>query len=231
MTSPPFPIIGMVLFPNFTQLDLTGPFEVFGRIPNARVVAVAAGLGAVTSDTGLRVLPDVSFADAPACDVICVPGGPGVNQMLEDDALLGFLRAQGEHARYVTSVCTGSLLLGAAGLLGGYRASTHWLSMDLLALFGAVPVRERVVIDRNRITGGGVTAGIDFGLVVAAAIAGDEVAQQIQLMLEYDPAPPFDAGSPLRAPAEVVAAVRRQGAQYLDARTVLATRAALRLPR
>ncbi|MSR02596.1 MAG: DJ-1/PfpI family protein [Gemmatimonadetes bacterium] len=231
MTSPPFPIIGMVLFPNFTQLDLTGPFEIFGRIPNARVVAVAAGLGAVTSDTGLRVLPDVSFADAPACDVICVPGGPGVNQMLEDDALLGFLRAQGEHARYVTSVCTGSLLLGAAGLLGGYRASTHWLSMDLLALFGAVPVRERVVIDRNRITGGGVTAGIDFGLVVAAAIAGDEVAQQIQLMLEYDPAPPFDAGSPLRAPAEVVAAVRRQGAQYLDARTVLATRAALRLPR
>lgn len=231
MTSPPFPIIGMVLFPNFTQLDLTGPFEVFGRIPNARVVAVAAGLGAVTSDTGLRVLPDVSFADAPACDVICVPGGPGVNQMLEDDALLGFLRAQGEHARYVTSVCTGSLLLGAAGLLGGYRASTHWLSMDLLALFGAVPVRERVVIDRNRITGGGVTAGIDFGLVVAAAIAGDEVAQQIQLMLEYDPAPPFDAGSPLRAPAEVVAAVRRQGAHYLDARTVLATRAALRLPR
>ncbi len=231
MTSPPFPIIGMVLFPNFTHLDLTGPFEVFGRIPNARVVAVAAGLGAVTSDTGLRVLPDVSFADAPACDVICVPGGPGVNQMLEDDALLGFLRAQGEHARYVTSVCTGSLLLGAAGLLRGYRASTHWLSMDLLALFGAVPVRERVVIDRNRITGGGVTAGIDFGLVVAAAIAGDEVAQQIQLMLEYDPAPPFDAGSPLRAPAEVVAAVRRQGAQYLDARTVIATRAALRLPR
>ncbi len=231
MTSPPFPIIGMVLFPNFTHLDLTGPFEVFGRIPNARVVAVAAGLGAVTSDTGLRVLPDVSFADAPACDVICVPGGPGVNQMLEDDALLGFLRAQGEHARYVTSVCTGSLLLGAAGLLRGYRASTHWLSMDLLALFGAVPVRERVVIDRNRITGGGVTAGIDFGLVVAAAIAGDEVAQQIQLMLEYDPAPPFDAGSPLRAPALVVAAVRRQGAQYLDARTVIATRAALRLPR
>lgn len=231
MTSLSSPVIGMVLFPNFTHLDLTGPFEVFGRIPKARVVAVAAGLEAVTSDTGLRVLPDVSFAAAPACDVLCVPGGPGVNPMLEDDDLLGFLKAQAEQARYVTSVCTGSLLLGAAGLLRGYRASTHWLSMDLLALFGAVPVRERVVIDRNRITGGGVTAGIDFGLVVAAAIAGDEVAQQIQLMLEYDPAPPFDAGSPLRAPAEVVAAVRRQGAQYLDARTVIAARAAARLPR
>ncbi len=230
MTLPSSTIFGMVLFPNFTHLDLTGPFEVFGRVPNARVVAVAADLGPVTSDTGLRVMADVTFAEAPACDVICVPGGPGVNPMLEDDAFLGFLRAQGERARYVTSVCTGSLLLGAAGLLRGYRASTHWLSMDLLALFGAVPIQERVVIDRNRITGGGVTAGIDFGLVVAAAIAGDEVAQRIQLMLEYDPAPPFDSGSPLRAPAAVVAAVRRQGAQYLDARAVIAARAAARLP-
>ena len=151
--------------------------------------------------------------------------------MLEDEALLGFLRTQGQHAAYLTSVCTGSLLLGAAGLLRGYRASTHWMSMDLLALFGAIPVRERVVIDRNRITGGGVTAGIDFGLVVAAKLAGDEVAQRIQLMLEYDPAPPFDAGSPLRATPEVVAAVREQGAKYLDVRRQIAARAALRLPR
>lgn len=221
--------IGMVLFPNFTHLDLTGPFEVFGRIPDARVVAVAAGLGLVTSDTGLHVAPDVSFADAPAFDVICVPGGPGVNPMLEDEVLLGFLRAQGHRAAYLTSVCTGALLLGAAGLLQGYRATTHWLSMDLLALFGAIPVRERVVIDRNRITGGGVTAGIDFGLVVAAKLAGDDVAQRIQLMMEYDPAPPFDAGSPLRAAPEVVAAVREQGAKYLDARREIAARAAGRL--
>lgn len=221
--------IGMVLFPNFTHLDLTGPFEVFGRIPDARVVAVAADLGLVTSDTGLHVKPDVSFADAPAFDVICVPGGPGVNPMLEDEALLGFLRAQGQKAAYLTSVCTGALLLGAAGLLQGYRATTHWLSMDLLALFGAIPVRERVVIDRNRITGGGVTAGIDFGLVVAAKLAGDAVAQRIQLMMEYDPAPPFDAGSPLRAAPEVVAAVREQGAKYLDARREIAARAAGRL--
>lgn len=231
MTQYAAPDIGMILFPNFTHLDLTGPFEVLGRIPGARVVAVAADLGLVTSDTGLRIAPDLSFADAPAFDVICVPGGPGVNPMLEDEALLGFLRAQGQHAAYLTSVCTGSLLLGAAGLLRGYRASTHWMSMDLLALFGAIPVRERVVIDRNRITGGGVTAGIDFGLVVAAKLAGDEVAQRIQLMLEYDPAPPFDAGSPLRATPEVVAAVREQGATYLNARRHIAARAALRLPR
>lgn len=221
--------IGMILFPNLTHLDLTGPFEVFGRIPNARVLAVAADLELVTSDTGLRVAPDISFADAPAFDVICVPGGPGVNQMLENEAFLGFLRTQGRHAAYLTSVCTGALLLGAAGLLDGYRATTHWLSMDLLALFGAIPVRERVVIDRNRITGGGVTAGIDFGLVVAAELAGSEVAQRIQLMMEYDPAPPFDAGSPLRATPAVVAAVREQGAEYLDARREIAARAGARV--
>lgn len=230
MTEPSSLAIGMVLFPNFTHLDLTGPFEVFGRIPNARVVAVAADLGLVTSDTGLRIAPDVTIADAPAFDVICVPGGPGVNQMLEDEALLGFLRTQGRQAAYLTSVCTGALLLGAAGLLQGYRATTHWLSMDLLPLFGAIPVRERVVIDRNRITGGGVTAGIDFGLVVAAELAGDDVAQRIQLMMEYDPAPPFDAGSPLRATPAVVAAVREQGAKYLDARREIAARAGARVP-
>ena len=231
MTERPSLAIGMVLFPSFTHLDFTGPFEVFGRVPNVRVVAVAADLGAVTSDTGLHIVPDVSFAEAPAFDVICVPGGPGVNAMLEDDTLLEFLRVQGQRARYITSVCTGSLLLGAAGLLRGYRAATHWMSIDLLGLFGAIPIRERVVVDRNRITGGGVTAGIDFGLVVAAELAGVEVAERIQLMLEYDPAPPFDAGSPLRAAPEVVAAVREQGAKYLDARREIATRAAARLPR
>ena len=220
---------GMVLFPDFTQLDLTGPFEVFGRIPNARVVAVAADRAVVTSDTGLRLVPDASFVDAPAFDVICVPGGPGVNRMLEDETLLAFLRVQAPRAKYVTSVCTGSLLLGAAGLLRGYRASTHWMSIDLLALFGAIPVRERVVIDRNRITGGGVTAGIDFALVVAAELAGADVAKRIQLMLEYDPAPPFDAGSPLRASPELVAAVREQGAHYLDARREIAARVAAQL--
>ena len=221
----------MVLFPNLTHLDLTGPFEVLGRVPNARIVAIGADLAAVTSDTGLRIVPDVAFGSAPACDVICVPGGPGVNEMLEDERLLEFLQTQGGQAAYVTSVCTGSLLLGAAGLLTGYRAATHWMSMDLLPLFGAIPVAERVVIDRNRITGGGVTAGIDFGLVLAAELAGQDVARRIQLMLEYDPAPPFDAGSPLRAAPEEVAAVRAAGARYLTARREIATRAAARLVR
>jgi cyclohexyl-isocyanide hydratase len=221
--------IGMVLFPNFTHLDLTGPFEVFGRLPSARVFAVAAEEGVVSSDTGLNVVPDLRFDEAPEFDLICVPGGPGVNQMLEDEIFLGFLREQGAHAKYVTSVCSGSLLLGAAGLLKGYRAATHWLSMDFLPLFGAIPVAERVVVDRNRITGGGVTAGIDFGLVVAAAIAGEETAQKIQLMLEYNPAPPFNAGSPTTADPSVVEAVRAQGAKYLDARREIARRAAARI--
>jgi cyclohexyl-isocyanide hydratase len=221
--------IGMVLYPDFTHLDMTGPFEVFGRMPEARVLALAATSDPVKSDTGLRILPDATFDEAPALDVICVPGGPGVNGRLEDEAFLGFLRRQGERARWVTSVCSGSLLLGAAGLLKGYRAATHWLSMDFLPLFGAIPVRERVVVDRNRITGGGVTAGIDFGLVVAAELRGAEVAKRIQLMMEYDPAPPFRCGSPETAEPEIVDAVRRQGARYLDARWEVAKRAAARV--
>jgi cyclohexyl-isocyanide hydratase len=221
--------IGMVLYPDFTHLDMTGPFEVFGRMPETRVLALAASRDPVKSDTGLRILPDATFDEAPALDVICVPGGPGVNGRLEDEAFLGFLRRQGERARWVTSVCSGSLLLGAAGLLSGYRAATHWLSMDFLPLFGAIPVRERVVVDRNRITGGGVTAGIDFGLVVAAELRGAEVAKRIQLMMEYDPAPPFRCGSPETAEPGIVDAVRRQGARYLDARWEVAKRAAARV--
>jgi cyclohexyl-isocyanide hydratase len=218
--------IGLILFPDFTHLDLTGPFEVFGRIPGARVVALAATADPVRSDTGLRILPDRTLAEAPPLDVLCVPGGTGVNGRLEDSTMLEFLAASGEGARYVTSVCSGSLLLGAAGLLRGYRAATHWLSMDFLPLFGAIPVEERVVVDRNRITGGGVTAGIDFGLVLAARLAGDAVAQRIQLMLEYNPAPPFRAGHPSVADPEIVAAVRAQGSAYIDARWTLARRAA-----
>ena len=221
--------IGMVLFPDFTHLDLTGPFEVFGRIPGARVRAVAASTAPVTSDTGLHMVPDLTLAESPQFDVVCVPGGPGINAMLEDRELLDWLVAQAKGARYLTSVCSGALILGAAGLLRGYRAATHWLSMDFLPLFGATPVAERVVVDRNRITGGGVTAGIDFGLVVAARLTDDATAQRIQLMMEYDPAPPFDAGSPDRADPAIVQAVRVQGATYLDARREIARRAAARL--
>jgi cyclohexyl-isocyanide hydratase len=221
--------VGMVMYPGFTQLDFTGPFEVFARLPGATVRAVAGRAEPIASDSGLRLIPDLSLEEASGFDVLCVPGGPGVNRMLEDERFLERLTALGADSRYVTSVCSGSLLLGAAGLLRGYRATSHWLSIDLLPLFGAIPVRERVVVDRNRITGGGVTAGIDFGLRVGAELFGEEAARRVQLMLEYDPQPPFDAGSPDRAPAATVEAVRRQGAAYLDERWEIAKRAAQRL--
>jgi len=200
--------IGMLLFPGLTQLDLTGPYEVFSRMPGARTHLLWKTLDPVRSERGLALVPDLRLSDCPPLDVIFVPGGPGVGALLEDDEVLGFLSARGAEARHVTAVCTGALVLAAAGLLEGYRATTHWLSLDLLPLFGVTAVAERVVIDRNRITGGGVTAGIDFALVLAAELLGPAAAQEIQLLLEYDPRPPFEAGSPRAAPADLVARVR-----------------------
>lgn len=199
--------IGMILFPRLTQLDLTGPYEVFAKMPNTRIVLAAASRDPVISEHGLAIVPDTPFSEAPPFDLLFVPGGSGVNAMLDDDAFLAFLRRQGKQAQYVTAVCTGSLLLGAAGLLRGYRASTHWLSMDLLPLVGAEPVADRVVIDRNRITGGGVTAGIDMALVVISLLHGEQVAREVQLMLEYDPAPPYQSGSPRTADTATVEAI------------------------
>jgi cyclohexyl-isocyanide hydratase len=219
----------MVLFPNLTQLDLTGPCEVFVRMPNTTVGLVAESLAPVRSERGLTITPDTTFAQALQFDLICVPGGVGINPMLEHEPLLGFLRDQSQHARYVTSVCTGALLLGAAGLLQGYRATTHWRSLDLLEPLGAHPLDARVVVDGNRITGGGVTAGIDFGLTVAADVCGAEVAQQIQLTMEYNPAPPFSSGSPGTADAAVVARVREATRGVYDQRRALVERAAERL--
>ena len=223
------PTVGMVLFPNVTQLDLTGPYEVFVRLPGMKVCLVAASPTPVRSERGLTISPDATFENAPALDIICVPGGPGVDALMEDEVALQFLRARAPGARYVTSVCTGALVLGAAGLLQGYRATTHWLSRDLLALFGAEPADERVVIDRNRITGGGVTAGIDFGLTVAAEIFGPPVAQEVQLMLEYSPAPPFSSGSPQTAPPGIVQGVIDARASAQARRRAIAERAAARL--
>lgn len=219
----------MVLFPSLTQLDLTGAYEVLARMPNARVLLIAATMDPVRSELGLTITPDATFANAPALDILCVPGGWGVNDQLEDDEMLGFLRTQGAGARYVTSVCSGALLLGAAGLLRGYRATTHWQSLDLLPLFGAEPVDERVVVDRNRITGGGVTAGIDFGLVLAAELFGDTVAQEVQLAIEYRPAPPFDSGSPDGAPRDVLETVTLRSREVLARRREIVERAARRL--
>jgi cyclohexyl-isocyanide hydratase len=221
--------VGIVLFPNVTQLDVTGPYEILARMPTTQVHLVAATLAAVRSEHGLTILPDVTFDTAPALDVICVPGGIGVNLAMEDEALLRFLQNQARYARYVTSVCTGALVLGAAGLLQGYRATTHRLTLDLLPLFGADPVDERIVIDRNRITGAGVTAGIDFGLVIASALFDAAVAQEIQLMTEYNPAPPYCSGSPSVAPADLVERVIRERQRIQSDRRVIAERAAARL--
>ena len=221
--------VGMVLFPGLTQLDLTGPYEVLARLPNTKVFLAAATLEPVRSEWGLTITPDVTFEGAPPMDVLCVPGGWGVNACLTDEALLAFVRSRGETARYVTSVCSGALLLGAAGLLRGYRATTHWLSLDLLALLGAEPVVQRVVRDRNRVTAAGVSAGIDFGLTLAAELFGAAVAQGIQLAIEYDPAPPFDSGSLHTAPPDVGLAVARASANALAQRRALVEGAARRL--
>jgi cyclohexyl-isocyanide hydratase len=204
--------IGLLVFPAVQQLDLTGPYEVFACWPEARVRLVWKDRAPVVSATGLRLAADATFDDCPPLDVICVPGGVGIDPLLGDEITLAFVRRQAASARFVTSVCTGALVLGAAGLLRGRRATTHWASHDLLAAFGAIPTPERVVRDGNLMTGGGVTAGIDFALALVAELAGAAAAQAIQLQLEYAPAPPFDAGSPETAPAEVVAALRRRGA-------------------
>ncbi|MCP9626592.1 DJ-1/PfpI family protein [Rhodopseudomonas palustris] len=221
--------IGLLLFPKVTQLDLTGPLQVFSRVPGATLHLVAKTMEAVSSDTVLSLPPTVSFAACPQLAVICVPGGSGADDMINDEATLAFLRQQAPDARYVTSVCTGALVLAAAGLLRGYRATTHWSAVDDLAAFGAIPDRSRVCIDRNRITGGGVTAGIDFALTLAARLADRGTAQAIQLMLEYNPAPPFNAGSPDTAPQEVVELLRSRMQGARQSRSEAVARAARRL--
>src|SRR5579859_321253 len=188
--------IGMLLYPNLTQLDLTGPFEVLSHVPNAEVHLAWKTIEPVVADSKLALVPNVTLAACPQLDVLFVPGGVGQVALMDDTEVIDFLRSQGKTARYVTSVCTGALLLGVAGLLAGYEATTHWAFMDLLPLFDARPIHRRVVIDRNRITGGGVTAGIDFGLRLAAELSSETLAKEIQLGLEYDPDPPFRSGHP-----------------------------------
>jgi cyclohexyl-isocyanide hydratase len=221
--------IGMVLFPGLTQLDLTGPAEVFVRVPGCEVLLLWKTLEPVRSDRGMGIVPDATFAACPKLDVICVPGGPGQVALMDDAETLDFLRRVAPGCRLVTSVCTGSLVLGAAGLLRGYRATSHWSSIDQLALLGAVPVAERVVRDRNRMTGAGVTSGIDFALAVAAELRGEAVAREIQLQLEYDPAPPFAGGSPRSAAPALVARLRERNAPFIARRREATARAAARL--
>jgi cyclohexyl-isocyanide hydratase len=200
--------VGFVIFPNLTQLDFTGPLQVLNRVPQSATHIVAKSKAPVPSDCGLGLVPTCTFADCPPLDLICVPGGgTGVIGAIRDPETIEFVRRKAETAKYVTSVCTGAFILGRAGLLQGRRATTHWAYTDLLPLVGATYEKARIVKDGNVITAGGVTSGIDFGLTVAAEIAGETAARAIQLGIEYDPAPPFDSGNPDRAPAAVKSAL------------------------
>lgn len=218
--------IGLVLFPKLTQLDLTGPLEVFSRVPGATVHLLWKDTGPVASDKGFAIVPTTSFADCPALDVICVPGGPGQVDLMDDKETLDFLRRVAPGCRWVTSVCTGSLVLGAAGLLRGYKATCHWGSIDQLSLLGVEPVPERIVRDRNRMTGGGVTSGIDFALALVSEMVDRETAEAIQLQLEYDPKPPFNAGTPRTAPAGVLADVKKKMTDFIARRRAATEKAA-----
>jgi cyclohexyl-isocyanide hydratase len=220
---------GMLVFPNLTQLDLTGPYEILARLPGAETLLIWKTLDPVRTEHGLTIVPDATFATCGPLDLVLMPGGGGMNPLLEDEEVLDFLRRTAASARYVVGICTGSLVLGAAGLLRGRRAGTHWTARELLAAFGATPVAERVVVDGNVFTGGGVTAGIDVALRVAAEIAGRETAEAIQLSVEYDPAPPFAAGSPETAPAAVRDGVLTRSAVRQRDRAERVARAAAKL--
>jgi len=217
-------LIGMLIFPRLTQLDMTGPYEVLARLPNTKVHLVAHTMAPVKTDRGMEIVPAITLADCPQLDLVMVPGGAGQQDLMEDAVVLEFLRKQAAGAKYVTSVCTGSLVLGAAGLLKGKRATCHWAAIEHLRPLGATPVSERVVVDGNIITCAGVASGIDFALAVAAILEGEEVAKQIQLQIEYDPSPPFDCGSTEKASPEMVALLRGRGAALNEQRRVVAER-------
>lgn len=226
--------LGFVIFPGITQLDFTGPFEVLSRLgtppslstpskfDQVKTHIIAKTMEPVTSDRGLSFLPTCTFRECPSLDLICIPGGGGVVDALADSEIIDFVGHQGRQARYVTSVCMGAFILGAAGLLKGRRAATHWAYADLLCLIGATHEKGRVVRDGNIFTSGGVTAGIDFGFTVVAEVAGEDVARAIQLGIEYDPSPPFDAGHPDKATEAATALmVKRNGGAHDGIRTAL----------
>ena len=223
--------IGMLLYPGLSALDLVGPHPFFAELSNSQVHLLWKDKAAIVSSLGYSIVPTTSIRDCPRdLDVVFVPGGTsGTFAMMEDEEILSFLADRGSRARYVTSVCTGSLILGAAGLMKSYRATSHWMFRDLLPMFGAIPVEERVVTDRNRITGGGVTAGIDFGLVIASRLRGRQAAEALQLYNEYDPHPPFAAGSPAIAPLATRDAAYRALASAYDQGRAVAARAHKRL--
>jgi len=213
--------IGFLIFPSIQQLDLTGPHDIFSSAEGTDVHLIWKDRNPVISSSGLTFVPTATFDDCPPLDVICIPGGGGVNPLLTDTVVLDFVREQARNARYVTSVCTGALVLGAAGLLRGKRATTHWNAMDFLEHFGAIPTKGRVVQDGNIITAGGVTSGIDFGLSILEELFGRAEAETVQLTLEYAPAPPFHSGTPDQARPEILALGRERLAASRAAREAI----------
>jgi cyclohexyl-isocyanide hydratase len=221
--------IGAILFSGVDQSDFTGPFEVLSRLPNSTFHIVWKEKTPVRDVRGLILTPEETFAETPALDVLVVPGGRGQEALMEDEAVLGFIREQARNARYVFSVCTGALLCGAAGLLKGKKATTHWSAFHLLEYFGAVPVDERVVVDGTLVTAAGVTSGLDGALQMASLLRGERVAQIIQLEIQYSPEPPFSSGSPKTAPPEILQAAQAVSRKITDARLATAQRVAARL--
>jgi cyclohexyl-isocyanide hydratase len=202
--------IGGLIFPDMDQCDFTGPFEALARVPNSRFMTIWKDKNPVRDLAGMQLLADTTIDEAPQLDVLLVPGGYGQEALMKDEVVLSFIRKQAAGARYVFSVCTGALLCGAAGLLQGKRATTHWTAMEVLPLFGAIPSDERVVIDGKLVSAGGVTSGIDGSLIVVSLLRGETVAQELQLYMAYDPKPPFHAGSPATAPASIVATIKER---------------------
>jgi cyclohexyl-isocyanide hydratase len=219
---------GMIIFEKMTNLDFVGPNQTFAGYQGAKIHVLGKTLDPIVTDTGCRIMADTTLKDAPQLDLIFIGGGGGVVKMMEDREVMDFLRDRAPSAQWITSVCTGALVLGAAGLLRGYKATTHWTAMEVLPYLGATPVEQRVVFDRNRVTGGGVTAGIDFGLAILARLAGEKAAMRNQLFCEYDPQPPFHAGSPKTAPPDVVAGVLQNWGLVTQGRIDAAKRAAAR---
>ena len=208
----------MLLFPDLTMQDFVGPYEVFVKTPKFEVLTVALDKNEMQAEGGLSIRAAYDFDDCPLADILFVPGGRGVTAILKNEQHINFLKKQGSQAQYISSVCTGALLLAAAGLLNGYKATTHWRSIELLKMFPVETVEERVVIDRNRITGGGVTAGIDFGLALTALIVGEDQAKLVQLLLEYNPQPPFNSGAPSTAGSDILESAMRLSQPQFDTR-------------
>lgn len=210
--------IGGIIFPNMDQCDFTGPFEALARVPNSSFMTIWKDKNPVRDLAGMQLLADTTFDEAPQLDVLLVPGGHGQEALMNDETVLSFIRRQAAGARYVYSVCTGALICGAAGLLHGKRATTHWTAMDVLPLYGAIPTDERVVIDGQFISAGGVTSGIDGSLIVVSLLRGETVAQELQLYMAYDPKPPFNSGSPATAPESILATVTKRARAITEKR-------------